>query len=121
MKSITALSILVSLAILAGLTAGSSSATTRCQEDMHCWNWTTMGNHTRGVKINVSACEFRKLVNDGASPGSMPGDHFAMHKARCYVAPGNTNQWHEGVLIAVVASALFFAALGLKFLLTTDS
>lgn len=34
---------------LAGAFAAPTGAAT-CQEDAPCWNWRTMGNHTRGVK-----------------------------------------------------------------------
>ncbi len=34
------------------VTLGCSAEASVCQEDQRCWNWTTMGNHERGVVIN---------------------------------------------------------------------
>ena len=28
-----------------------ASASAKCHEDMKCWNWSTMGNHKRGVTL----------------------------------------------------------------------
>lgn len=52
------------------LACGLASAS-RCQEDQHCWNWATMGNHKRGVVtlhgtlLVVGPCRFRRLHAEG--------------------------------------------------------
>ncbi len=60
----------------------------RCQEDAPCWNWATMGSHSRGVVTHygtplvVSPCRFQRLTNAGMldyRPSDvMRGDFLAM-------------------------------------------
>jgi len=70
-------------------------------EDDPCWNWVSMGNHSRGVvTINgtplvVGPCRFQRLVRLGhLAPGNerMRGDFTARH-TRCH--PRNTSG-HDG-------------------------
>lgn len=119
MKRYTALSIIMCLAIVMGLIAGSSNAkTTKCMEDMPCWNWATMGNHTRGLTLTtgehyvVNRCDFADFWARELVPSSehMKGDNHAIRYPRCKpVEAGYSPDDGDAWLIVVIVGSVMLA------------
>lgn len=84
---ITFLSVIITLGALTFATAAPART---CTEDAACWNWATMGNHTRGVTtvhethIVVSPCHFQRLARSGKlTYWPMRGDATAL-RVQCH-------------------------------------
>ncbi len=102
--------ILILAILAAGLFAAPAADAAGCAEDQACWNWATMGNHQRGVKVLtfhsdgsvtsarkvVGVCRYNHLWADGRVPYSilvngegvkfnrwMRGDEFARSLTDC--------------------------------------
>lgn len=78
-------------ALMFATTVPAAHAATRCAEDDACWNWATMGNHTRGVitahgtRVVVGPCTFQRFARAGnLRYWPMRGDVTAMSMARCH-------------------------------------
>ena len=55
------LAVIVTVGFIMPATAQASQAS-RCTEDMSCFNWATMGNHQRGVKVWQGGIVVTKVV-----------------------------------------------------------